>query len=152
LDLLKFKDGNYWVKVYAYDIRENAGSESVYVQVANFRPRVKETDPEDGETEVSIHSHINIHFSEAMDQTVDLREAISISPGVSGDWVWLSNQEIEFTPDPAFVKNTTYTVSLSSELKDLQSQDNYQITNISYIHDFLKLYLEVDSFQCMKFC
>jgi hypothetical protein len=123
LEVAKFPDGHYWVKVLTYDIRNNADTESVYVQVANFRPKVKETDPANGETEVSIHSHINIHFSEAMDQNIALWQVISISPGVSGDWMWLSNQEIEFFPDPAFVENINYTVSLSSQIKDTQGQE-----------------------------
>ncbi len=122
-----FKDGNYWVKVLVYDIRDNADSESVYVQVANFRPRVKETDPEDGQGNVPIHKDIYVRFSEVMDTVLtpnsNLWSVIGISPGVSGDWKWLSDTTIEFTPDPAFVENTTYTVSLSSQLKDMQGQE-----------------------------
>jgi len=41
----KFKDGKYWVKVIAADIRNNADTESVMVHVDNFNPRVKQTDP-----------------------------------------------------------------------------------------------------------
>jgi len=123
IEVAKFKDGHYWVKVLAYDIRNNYDSESVYVQVANFRPKVKETDPEDGETDVPIHKDIYVRFSESMDRGITLWSAISISPGVSGDWEWLSSTEIEFTPDPSFVENTTYTVSLSSQLKDMQGQE-----------------------------
>lgn len=43
IEVAKFKDGYYWVKVTAYDIRENYDPESVYVHVDNFKPRVKET-------------------------------------------------------------------------------------------------------------
>lgn len=119
----KFKDGSYWVKVIASDIGNNADSESVYVQVGNFRPEVRETEPDDGETDVPLNQHIYIRFSEPMDRGVNLWSAISISPGVSGDWEWLSSTEIEFTPDPSFVESTTYTVSLSSQIKDLQGQE-----------------------------
>lgn len=114
-----FKDGNYWVKVMAYDIRNNADSESLMVKIGNFRPEVRETEPDDGETGVSIHHPVYVRFSEAMDSMIDLRSAVTISPGVNGDWEWLNQKSILFTPDPAFLKNTTYTVALSSQLEDL---------------------------------
>jgi len=47
IEVAKFKDGFYWVKVYAYDISDNADSESVLVHIDNFAPRVKQTYPSD---------------------------------------------------------------------------------------------------------
>ena len=41
----RFKDGFFWVKVIAADIRNNADTESVKVHVDNFHPRVKITYP-----------------------------------------------------------------------------------------------------------
>ncbi|MEO0166375.1 MAG: Ig-like domain-containing protein [candidate division WOR-3 bacterium] len=107
----------------AADIKNNADTESVKVTVANFRPKVKSTIPTNGQINVPLNQHIRVVFSEPMDQNVALWQAITISPGVSGDWVWLNDKEIDFTPDPSFIRNTTYTVSLSSQLKDLQGQE-----------------------------
>ncbi|HIE05422.1 MAG TPA: hypothetical protein EYP58_01335 [bacterium (Candidatus Stahlbacteria)] len=45
IEVAKFKDGFYYVKDLAWDIRENADAESVLVHVDNFSPRVKETFP-----------------------------------------------------------------------------------------------------------
>ena len=118
IEVAKFKDGSYYVRTKSWDVcrpdTNPPDSELVSVVVANFQPKVNETSPTNGQTGVSIHSHIYIRFSEPMNSNVNLLDAISISPGVSGDWVWLSNTEIDFTPDPAFDKNTTYSVSPSS--------------------------------------
>ena len=66
----KFKDGKYWVKVLAYDIRNNADTESVKVHVDNFNPRVKQTDPPNWFAFVPTKKHrIWCFFSEAMDTT-----------------------------------------------------------------------------------
>jgi len=66
----KFKDGFYWVKIYAYDIRSNADSESVYVHVDNFNPRVKETYPTDSFAFVPNKLHkVWCSLSEPMDTT-----------------------------------------------------------------------------------
>jgi len=46
IEVAKFKDGYYWVKVIAADIRNNADSESVNVHIDNFPPRVKKTYPD----------------------------------------------------------------------------------------------------------
>jgi hypothetical protein len=118
----EYKDDYYWVKVKAYDIRENYKAKTVRVIVANFRPKVKYTDPYNGQNNVCLDQKIHIAFSENMNKRVDLNSAISISPGVSGDFEWMNDNEIEFTPDPAFIENTAYTISLSDQLKDLQDQ------------------------------
>ncbi|MBE0433761.1 hypothetical protein IBX73_09915, partial [candidate division WOR-3 bacterium] len=47
IEVAKFKDGYYWVKIYAYDISDRADSESVYVHVDNFSPKVKIAYPTD---------------------------------------------------------------------------------------------------------
>jgi len=72
LEVAKFKDGRYWVKVVAADIRNNADTESVRVTIANFRPRVKSTIPTNGQGNVPVDQYIYITFSEAMDRTEDI--------------------------------------------------------------------------------
>jgi len=90
--------------------------------VVNSQPTVEETQPTDGQIGVPLHQHIYIRFSVPMDPSVDLWSAVNISPGVSGDWKWLSDTEIDFRVDPAFIKNTAYTISLSSQIKDIQGE------------------------------
>ncbi|HEC77938.1 MAG TPA: hypothetical protein ENI34_02205, partial [candidate division WOR-3 bacterium] len=64
----KFPDGFFWVKVIAYDIEDNADSESVLVHIDNFAPRVKQTYPSDWFAFVPTKQHkIWCCFSEAMD-------------------------------------------------------------------------------------
>ncbi|MCX7994332.1 MAG: Ig-like domain-containing protein [candidate division WOR-3 bacterium] len=127
LEVAKFPDGYYWVKVIAADIRNNADTKWVKVTVANFRPKVKSTTPANGQTNVPLKQRIKITFSEPMDTIKTpsriLWTVITISPGVSGDWRWIGQKNIEFIPDPSFVKNTNYTVHLSSGLQDLQGQE-----------------------------
>ncbi|HEC78920.1 MAG TPA: hypothetical protein ENI34_07240 [candidate division WOR-3 bacterium] len=68
IEVARFKDGFYWVKVYAYDISDNADSESVLVHIDNFAPRVKQTYPSDWFAFVSNKQKtIWFKFSEPMD-------------------------------------------------------------------------------------
>jgi len=68
IEVAKFKDGFYWVKVKAYDVRNNADSESVLVHIDNFVPRVKQTYPSDWFAFVSNKQKtIWFKFSEPMD-------------------------------------------------------------------------------------
>jgi hypothetical protein len=70
----KFKDGYYWVKVLAYDIEDNADSESVYVHVDNFNPKVKESRPSPWFAFVpNKQKTIWLKFSEAMDTGQGIR-------------------------------------------------------------------------------
>ncbi|HEC78426.1 MAG TPA: hypothetical protein ENI34_04695, partial [candidate division WOR-3 bacterium] len=79
IEVAKFKDGFYWVKVKAYDVRNNADSESVLVHIDNFAPRVKQTYPSDWFAFVSNKQHkIWCCFSEAMDTTTLTAENIKI--------------------------------------------------------------------------
>uniref|UniRef100_A0A7C4YGF0 T9SS type A sorting domain-containing protein n=1 Tax=candidate division WOR-3 bacterium TaxID=2052148 RepID=A0A7C4YGF0_UNCW3 len=122
IEVAKYPDGDYWVLGYAYDKKGNYNMYNERVTIANFNPEVRETHPVNNETKVSLNRSVYIRFSEPMYQNVNLYDAITISPGVSGDWRWIGDHEIMFTPDPGYRKNTTYTVSLSSKLKDLQMQ------------------------------
>ncbi|RKX70906.1 hypothetical protein DRP53_03395 [candidate division WOR-3 bacterium] len=118
LEVAKFRDCYYWVIVKAYDIRDNFDAETVKVCVDNFAPKVRATDPVDGAINVPVHKKVTITFNERMDSTVNLRDAITFSPGVSGDWVWLDSIRCRFTPDPAFNTGTTYQVTVSTEMQD----------------------------------
>ncbi|HEC77798.1 MAG TPA: M23 family metallopeptidase [candidate division WOR-3 bacterium] len=75
----KFPDGFFYVKVLAYDISDNADSESVLVHIDNFAPRVKQTYPSDWFAFVPTKQHkIWCCFSEAMDTTTLTAENIKI--------------------------------------------------------------------------
>ena len=68
IEVAKFTDGFYWVKVIASDIRNNADTESVKVHVDNFNPKVKKTDPESLFAFVPTKKHkVWCIFSEQMD-------------------------------------------------------------------------------------
>jgi len=122
----KYPDGEYKVIIKAFDIaygiKENCKTRTINANIANFRPKVKYTDPYNGQNNVDLNKKVHITFSEDMNKRVDLNSAISISPGVSGNFEWINDNEIEFTPEPAFVESTTYTITLSDQLKDLQNQ------------------------------
>ncbi|HEC78187.1 MAG TPA: hypothetical protein ENI34_03480 [candidate division WOR-3 bacterium] len=67
------------MKVKAYDVRNNADSESVLVHIDNFAPRVKQTYPSDWFAFVSNKQHkIWCCFSEPMDTTTLTAENIKI--------------------------------------------------------------------------
>jgi len=66
----KFKDGYFWAKMHIYDIRNNADSESLYVHIDNFMPRVKQSFPLKDTTYSVIadrSTKLYLQFSEEMD-------------------------------------------------------------------------------------
>lgn len=116
----KFPRGNYWVKVLAYDIRDNGALDSVKVYVDNFPPRVDSVFPSNGAVDVPTNTEVVIWFDEPMDESVNLRNAIVFSPGVSGYWAWQDDRTAVFTVNPAFQPDTEYRVkAIANDLKDL---------------------------------
>ena len=92
LEVAKFKDGRYWVKVVATDIRNNADTESLFVHIDNFNPRMKKTDPTPWFAFVPTRKHkIWCIFSEAMDRTED----ISISGNQEEGYQVIGLSEVE---------------------------------------------------------
>ena len=69
----KFPDGYY---VTTIKVWSHSGDSAVAIDtvcIGNFRPKVKETDPHDGETDVPIRKDIYVRFSEAMDTGQETR-------------------------------------------------------------------------------
>jgi len=95
IEVAKFKDGFYYVKIKAWDIcrpdTNPPDSEFVKVRIANFRPRVKSTIPTNGQGNVPVDQHIYITFSEAMDRTED----ISISGNQEEGYQVIGLSEVE---------------------------------------------------------
>lgn len=63
----KFPDDYYWVKVLAYDIRDNFDAESVKVYLDNFLPKVLNTYPKNNGNANNPDTNIIVIFSESMD-------------------------------------------------------------------------------------
>ncbi len=80
---------------------------------------VTSTYPSTGDTTVYSRSELNISFSGDID-TASVRAAFSMSPGVSGlfDFVRSSNG-FGFSPIADFVAGTTYTVTISTDLRSI---------------------------------
>ncbi|TGK01119.1 hypothetical protein EHO59_12940 [Leptospira semungkisensis] len=62
-------------------------------------------------------NQIVLNFSRPMDPNTTL-SAISISPNVSGSYVWTSNAILTFTPDNALTFNQRYTVTVGGSATD----------------------------------
>lgn len=83
-------------------------------------PSVITTIPENNSTLVAPNDRITIQFSEAVEKK-EVEKAIFISPRFSGDlkYKWKRSTLTLVLPD-SFAKNTTYVVSVGSEIRDLR--------------------------------
>ena len=81
----------------------------------NDPPEITSFDPQDGEI-VSLDPYIAIVFSEAVDLTT-VQTAFSISPNVDGT-VEAAGSSIYFDPNGILEPNTTYTITLSTDVTD----------------------------------
>lgn len=99
-------------------------------------PTITSTIPEDGETEVPISTLIWIVFSEWMNST-SVEDAFSYTDGISvwnstnGSWNWFGNTFL-FYPFVAFQYSTTYTVTISTEAKDLSENNLESLYQFSF--------------------
>jgi hypothetical protein len=85
-------------------------------------------------TSVPIATAITVIFSEGMNKA-SAEGAFSVSPSVSGSFSWDANKMI-FTPDSDLDYETTYTVNISTEAKDLagnklESPFTWQFTTLT---------------------
>jgi hypothetical protein len=116
-----FPDGQHTVKVIARDIKGNEIEDTIQV-IINNPPRIHEVSPKNGAENLLRDSPISVIFKEDMDQTISLYSAIPISPSVSGTWEWAHSSKAVFTPDSLLERNTTYTVTATTALKDLSGK------------------------------
>jgi len=92
---------------------------SVGIETTN--PTVTATSPSDGDTNVALNSTVNVTFSEDMDQSTITTSTFSLSGGgspVAGS-VSTTSTTATFTPSANLQDNTTYTVTLTTGVKDL---------------------------------
>ncbi len=75
------------------------------------------TFPNDGQTSVPLTYNINVYFNGRID-TATIRQAFSINPPVSGMFEFYDpTSSFIFNPAADFLRNTTYTVTISTTLK-----------------------------------
>jgi len=81
-------------------------------------PEVFTTYPATNEQNVPINANIYINFSEPVNKT-DSANAFTISPSVIGDFSWDDDDTMKFDPQSDLDQNTIYTVTLSTQVKDI---------------------------------
>ena len=116
----KYPDGIYRVFVQAKDIAGLTAMAWQEVRVDNpptmFYSQIQ---PPIGATGVLPSTSVSITFSEPMDKTAT-ENAFSLSPSVSGTFSWDGDGDtMTFEPDSNLGYGTTYTVTITSEAKDL---------------------------------
>ncbi|UCF08090.1 MAG: Ig-like domain-containing protein, partial [Thermoplasmata archaeon] len=105
----------YHYKVAAKNAIGEGASTGEVSDIPNTIPSIVDRTPDN--TDVSVNSTITIEFSEAMNKT-SAEDAFSISPDVTGTITWTDNTLI-FTPDSPMSYSTQYTVTVSTDAKNL---------------------------------
>lgn len=119
-----------WTSVGMYDVRAKAidsrGTESTWSAqhqvsiTAPPAPIVRSTTPANGDVNVALNTAIRINFSRMMNTTATVG-AMTIVPDVYLSSKWYEQDTLlELTPPSPLVKNTTYTITISTgaESKD----------------------------------
>jgi len=89
---------------------------TIYAPQHLVPPRVVSYSPEDGAVCVPLESCVSISFSKPMDER-SVEKAFRIYPDEEGDFSW-KGLTLTFQPKGTLQKNTTYTVTISTEAKD----------------------------------
>ncbi|MCK5033694.1 MAG: Ig-like domain-containing protein, partial [Calditrichia bacterium] len=85
--------------------------------ISTVPPKVTSTTPEDSSTNFSGYDRIFIEFSRNMNQA-SVENAFSLSPAVSGTFLWINDKEVRFTPD-SLQFLTDYTLTISGTAEDV---------------------------------
>ncbi len=108
------------LKFFAVDGAGN--SETVKTETYTFdttAPTVTFKSPTDGVTSVPVNATISATFSEAMDTSTITTATFTVNNGVTGTITFSGGNTIAtFTPAASLTNNTTYTVSLTTGIKD----------------------------------
>jgi len=87
-------------------------------------PVVLSTSILSGDTDVKINGAFSVTFSQAMDRD-SAEKAFSISPAMSGKFIWADDFTIKFIPDTDLQSATIYTVTISNTARDMAGNNLY---------------------------
>lgn len=98
-------------------------------------PRVLAIEPVNGATDILPDSPITVTFSTAMDRAAT-EGAVSITPNITGNFVWQNDQTLVFTADPFLPISDTVTINISQEAlswlhRPVQNAADTRFTTIS---------------------
>ena len=75
------------------------------------------TTPKNGATYIDINTAIGINFNTNVNQA-DAEDAFSISPAVTGSFMWIDLAKFTYFPDSNLTADTWYTVTINTSCKD----------------------------------
>lgn len=97
---------------------------------ATLPPAIVNTEPRPG-AEVNQHSDLLLHFTRPMDRA-SVEAALTVSPDVEGDFNWVDDTRVAFTPKKALASGMRYEVTLGSGAR----ANNGQPINRTLTFDF----------------
>lgn len=98
-----------------FDLEDESVNKPSYLTLDN---KVKEIQPADKATSVTVGSSIFITFNRPMDRE-SVRVNFSISPHHTGKHLWPSDYILKFTPDSNLKHDTLYTIKVDKKAKDV---------------------------------
>ncbi len=90
---------------------------SAITKVDDEPPQVRYVSPANGAVNVPLSENVTVTFSERMDETVELTGALSLDPPVEAELRWQYHRLL-LDPVGNLTENTTYTVTLATDLTD----------------------------------
>ena len=81
-------------------------------------PNLNTNFPVDNDKDVNVNSNITITFSKDMNKS-SVESGFSISPNVTGTFIWDGNLKLIFTPTSDLEEGQTYKITISKDVKDL---------------------------------
>ncbi|MEN8240424.1 MAG: Ig-like domain-containing protein, partial [Chloroflexota bacterium] len=97
-----------------------------------------EADPMPG-SELGVNAEITLYFNQPMNKP-SVEAAVQISPAVSGDFTWLDDSTVSFSPASSWEPDTDLVLTITSAAKSADDQPLQQATSLAYhVADFLLL-------------
>ncbi|PKK91693.1 MAG: hypothetical protein CVV64_03250 [Candidatus Wallbacteria bacterium HGW-Wallbacteria-1] len=102
-----------------FDLEDETISKPSYLTLDN---KVKEVQPTDKSTSVTVGSGIFITFNRPMDRESS-QANFSLSPHLPGVFSWPTDSVMKYSPDSNLKHDTTYTIKVNQKAKDVLGND-----------------------------
>ncbi len=99
--------------------------------------------------DITYTDAIRITFSEAMEQE-KTAQAFSLTPGVTGETVWIDEENLVFIPETGYDMSTEYTLAIEKTAEDLYGNPLSDDYIVQFSTDLTIPILEVSSIKAIK--
>ena len=144
---LSFYPNDQYISNQNYLIGLTTGAKTSYGQSLSFNfqsafktegVKIMSTIPENNASFISPQTLIYVYFNSKMDHQ-SVEQGFSITPTKMGNFKWFDSRRVSFQPGSYLASNTLYTITISSEAKDVHGSLLQQEQSITFQTEPLRI-------------